>query len=102
MDRTEFKKSNPLLDNKVPSSSAQDVSDEEFEEVEWDIEHDVVEPDHAGPAPSNPFDGRECPVCVNRDQSGDLSHQTNKQTKKREDFGQPLCHKRVILYANSP
>lgn len=62
----------PLLNDKIPSLSAQCITDEEFDEVEWEVEDNVVQPYHSSPTPSNTFYRSEAPVCIDCDQGSDL------------------------------
>lgn len=61
-----------LLKNKIPSPPTKSITDQEFDDIQREIENDVIEPDHPCPTPSNSFNCREAPVCIHRDQSGNL------------------------------
>lgn len=65
-------KSYPLLDNKIPGLPTQSIAYEELNEIKWDVEDDVVKPDHTGPTPPNPFNCSKTPVCINGNQSSNL------------------------------
>ena len=43
-------------------------SDEELEDIEWEVKDEIVEPHNTGPAPSNAFDWSETPVSVHSNQ----------------------------------
>lgn len=53
-----------LLNDKIPCFPTQSISDEELEDIEWEVKDEIVEPHHTSPAPSNAFDWSESPVSV--------------------------------------
>ena len=57
-----------LLNDKIPSFPAQSISDEELEDIKWEVKDEIVEPHNTGPAPSNAFDWSETPVSVHSNQ----------------------------------
>jgi hypothetical protein len=62
----------PLLKDEVPRSPAQRVPDEELDDVQREVADDVVQPDDAGPAPSDALDRSKRPVGIHSNQSSDL------------------------------
>lgn len=62
----------PLLKHKIPSSPTQSITDDKLDEVKWDIENDVIQPNNASPAPSNPFNSCKSPVRIYGNQSSNL------------------------------
>lgn len=65
-------KSYPLLNEKIPSLPAESIAYHELYDIQWDIEYDVIEPDHPSPTPSNPFDCSKTPVSIHCYQGGNL------------------------------
>jgi len=61
-------KCNSLLNDKIPSFPAQSISDEELEDIKWEVKDEIVEPHNTSPAPSNAFDRSEPPVSVHSNQ----------------------------------
>ena len=76
----------PLFNDKIPSLSAQGVSGEELDKVQWNIEDKVVKPNHACPTPSNSFNRRKAPVCVNSYQCSNLFMKENWQIRNGSFF----------------
>ena len=68
----------PLLNNKIPCASTQDVANEELYRIERDVEDDVEEPHDTSPTPSDPLNCSKTPIGVHRDQSGNLVSQKVK------------------------
>ena len=62
----------PLLNNKIPGPATQSIANEELDEIKWDIEDYVIEPDHTSPTPSNPFNCSKAPICIDRNYCGNL------------------------------
>lgn len=62
----------PLLNYKIPSSPAQRISDDEFDEVKWEIEDEVVQPNYTSPAPSNALNRTKTPICIDSNQCSNL------------------------------
>lgn len=54
----------PLLNNKIPGPATQSIANEELDEIKWDVEDYVIEPDHTSPTPSNPFNCSKAPICI--------------------------------------
>lgn len=61
-----------MLNEKIPGLPAQDISDEEFEKIKWDVAYNVIEPDYPSPSPSDPFYCSKIPVAINSNQGSNL------------------------------
>lgn len=64
---------NLVLQHVVPGFAAQAVADDELEDVEREVSHNAINPDHSGPSPSNALDPCEFPARVNGNNRGNLS-----------------------------
>lgn len=62
----------PLLNDKIPGPPTKSIADEELNEIKWNVEDDVVKPDYTSPTPSNSFNSRKFPVCIDCNQSSNL------------------------------
>ena len=58
----------PLFNNKIPSPSTQGISNNELDEIKWNIKDEVIKPHHTSPTPSNPFNCSKTPICINCNQ----------------------------------
>ena len=54
----------PLIEDKIPGSPAHRITNEELDDIQWQVKDDVVKPDDTSPAPSNAFDRGKSPVSV--------------------------------------
>lgn len=62
----------PLLNDKIPRLPAQSISGEELNKIKWDVEDEIVKPDHTSPTPSNSFNCSKAPVRIDSNQCSNL------------------------------
>lgn len=75
----------PLLNHKIPCLATQGIAGEELDEIKWNVEDKVEQPNHTGPAPSDPFNCRKVPVCIYGYQCSNLIQQHEHRKKKKEE-----------------
>jgi hypothetical protein len=62
----------PLVKDKIPGSPAHRVTNEELDDIQWQVKDNVVKPNDTSPTPSNAFDCGKSPVGVDSNYSSNL------------------------------
>jgi hypothetical protein len=75
-----------ILEQIIPGLATQRISDNEFKDIQRDVEDDAVEPNYASPSPPNSANPRKAPICIHSNDGGHL----NKSIRKSKSLSH-LC-----------
>lgn len=70
-----------VLKEVVPGPATEHEADEELEQVQWEVEHDAVQPDDAGPAPADTLNPGKAPVGVHSKEGSNLYRQNRQHIR---------------------